>query len=404
LHKNFTLYAAILAVLALLLFLSPQIAKLISADTDQTPEILKNIDFAHEKLNDRVWSFNMGNDANTVKFDKGKMLVGNEISKGNFTLVAQRLELSDNKYYSLELAYNWRNSKLISDVASFGVMKQGLNSEIAQIYPISNTGKQSEVVKYFHPDSTFRDPYFYLLVEGTGTFEISTLSIKQLNSLPGGASVDPASNQILPIRILPVEPAAKTPLPSPTKTNSILAAASPSPKPSPSSTPTSTPLATTDQKTTNYIAYPGWNITTIENDVATEIFTQQGLTVFQNFAGVWHKVMPDGENFTLSPLGAVYVYNPQDENKTIAIGKSQVAADFKVGKRWNLLASFSEIKSDSSLEAYGLNDTLSNLIKNKRVSRDIYLLTSTPTGVQMKKIDPESESIPAKSAFWLYLF
>jgi hypothetical protein len=65
--------------------------------------------------------------------------------------------------------------------------------------------------------------------------------------------------------------------------------------------------------------------------------------------------------------------------------------------------SAAEIKLDSEFELNGSKVKLKNLIEDKKISSEIYILNSSSQGVEMKKIDPSKESIPQNSSFWLFL-
>lgn len=407
--RYFSVYAAILAVLALLLFLSPQIAKFISADTAIVgAEILKNTDFKNEKtLDDRVWSFNLRNPSNSVKIVDNALQVDNTLSKDNFSLVAQRLTLSTSKTYELTIDFDWQNNKSIDNIASFGIMKRGLNNEVALAFPLPNTTTQSEIKKYFKINDFFEDPYLYVLEGGTGSLRVDSLSLREYDSPPKNIVLENTSaSQILPISIsAPITQNAETQA-TPTALASVVASPAPSPSPiqaSSSSRTNSTVRSAVVADT--IVAYPGWNVAYSAHDVSSEIFTKMGLTVFQMFGGSWQKTKLDSQAIILSKLGGIYIYNPTDETKNIPLVESKTPSEFSTKPKWNLLVNGTdnEIKNGSDFSLNGTTAKLADLIKDKKVSSEIYILNSNKDGVEMKKIDPLVESIPAKTAFWLYI-
>ena len=411
-NRYFPVYAAILGILALLLFLSPQISAFISADTTtQGAEILKNINFKQDSFDDRTWTLSLQDKTNTVKFTSNALQIDNTLSRDNFSLVAQRLTLSKDKMYELNLDYDWQNSESVEDVASFGIMKRGLNSELALVYPISNTLTSTKIKKYFAGDNSFLDPYLYILVEGTGSFRVNSISLKEYDGLPDGAAIDDTTNgQILPIRIIaPLSaPSAaavtQTPihLASPT-TVSTQTSALPISNSSP--TKSATAAATLTNSGDRILAYPGWNVSYSNDDISSDLFTKQGLSVFQMLGGSWYKASQNSEGFILTKQAAIYIYNPVGESKSISLVKSDSPSALSPDKRWNLLVNSTdqEIKSNSDFELNGATAKIAELIKEKKISSEIYVLSSTVTGVLMKKIDPTKESIPPKTAFWLFL-
>lgn len=406
--KYFSVYAAILGVLALLLFLSPQIAKFISADVE-TRQILQNADFS-QKLNDRIWVINSGSSKNTVEFKNQKLTIQNQLSKENYTMLAQRLELSRGKTYLLEIKYTWENNKSASEQASFGVLKYGMKSESALSFPLSNAGSEVQISKYFQPNDSIKDPYFFVLIQGTGTLEISKLSLLEYDETPQGASLETiTSGQFLPIKIMGGETleGTPTPAPSPSKTASPLPSPTPSPSVSPSPVASTSPFvaqsATQNNKAT---IYPGWNVIVAKQNLNSITLSEQGYLSFQMFGGKWSKSKKNLLAIDFNKEGAIYIYSPTLEPKEIDLTPSKAVSSLKVTKGWNLLSNqtTSEIKSDTEFELSGQKVKIKDLISAKKVSSDIYILSSGSKGVEMKKIDSSTESIPAKSAFWLYLF
>jgi hypothetical protein len=293
LNKYFSVYAAILGILALLLFLSPQIAKFISADTSSR-EILQNINFT-DKLNDRAWNISYNDQKNSALFTDDKFVIQNQLSKDNFTLAAQRLELIKNKTYLLQINYRWDNNRTASDLASFGILKYGLKSESALSFSLANSANQIEMKKYFIMNESIKDPYFYVLFQGSGTLEISKLSLLEFDKTPDGATLESiTSGQFLPIKMQGGDYIEGTPTPSPSASSSPSPAPtiSPSTSPSPSTSvsasavPNRSPQVSAGSKT---IIYPGWNVIKISQDTSSEVFTQSSLLSFQMFGGQWKK-------------------------------------------------------------------------------------------------------------------
>jgi hypothetical protein len=397
LNKYFSVYAAILGILALLLFLSPQIAKFISADTSAR-QILQNVDFS-EPLNDRVWAINSNNPKNTLEFEAEKFLIQNQLSKENYTLAAQRLELSRGKTYQLDIKYTWANNKSSEDQASFGILKYGLKSESALSFPLSNSANEAEKSKYFKTNESIKDPYFFVLIQGTGTLEISKLSLTELDEPPQGAYLETiTSGQFLPIKMMGGDLIEASPSPS------LAASLSPTPSPAASTSPSVTP--STSPSNNKVTIYPGWNIISTKQNLSSDTFSGQGLLSFQMFGGKWNKSKKNQSAINFNKEGAIYIYSPTLEKKEIDLPQSQIVSTLKTAKGWNLLSNqtSSEIKSDSEFELSGAKVKIQDLINTKKASREIYILTSSPKGVEMKKIDSSHESIPIRSAFWLYLF
>jgi hypothetical protein len=402
-------YAAILGILALLLFLSPQIAKFISADTSSR-EILQNINFT-DKLNDRAWNISYNDQKNSALFTDDKFVIQNQLSKDNFTLAAQRLELIKNKTYLLQINYRWDNNRTASDLASFGILKYGLKSESALSFSLANSANQIEMKKYFIMNESIKDPYFYVLFQGSGTLEISKLSLLEFDKTPDGATLESiTSGQFLPIKMQGGDYIEGTPTPSPSASSSPSPAPtiSPSTSPSPSTSvsasavPNRSPQVSAGSKT---IIYPGWNVIKISQDTSSEVFTQSSLLSFQMFGGQWKKGKKNQPQIVFNKEGAVYVYSSLESKKEINLPQIKLTSTLKTGKGWNLLAnqSAAEIKLDSEFELNGSKVKLKNLIEDKKISSEIYILNSSSQGVEMKKIDPSKESIPQNSSFWLFL-
>jgi len=125
LNKYFSAYAAILGVLARLLFLSPQIAKLIGADTSpQRVELLQNGNFKDELLNSDIWLSKSLDKTNKLKSENQALLIENTAKENNYTILRQKIKLDFNRIYHLQVTYK---SLDFIDKTKFqsGILKNG---------------------------------------------------------------------------------------------------------------------------------------------------------------------------------------------------------------------------------------------------------------------------------------
>lgn len=192
--------------------------------------------------------------------------------------------------------------------------------------------------------------------------------------------------------------ANSTPLPAKT--------ASPQTSATPISSKSPALPATSPSASPKLTAYPGWNVFALSQNINSDAFAKTDLSSFQMFGGKWIKSKKSQPNTTFDKNGAIYIYNPALEAKTIEISESQDSSALSPAKGWNLLSNNSdiELKAQGEFEMQGKKVKLADLILEKKASPEIYLLKSDKNGVEIKKIDPSKESIPAHSAFWLYLF
>lgn len=384
-QRYFSVYAAILGILAILLFLSPQIAKFISADTQLIgQEILKANDFTTGKLDKDIWPSILANDQNKVEVSTGALEINNTLSKDNYSLLMQRLTLSADRYYLLKIVYSWQNNSQPGDKASFGVMKNGQSNPSALIYDLQDSKSSTTVTKFFRPNISFTDPYLYVLLQGTGSLRIEQLSLLEFNKRPANLNTsDQNYGEVLPIK-LSGYPVSHQPVRSPQKSQVTL---------------TPTPLQSLNPSLA--AIYPGWNIVLLGTSSTSEPYTKAGLTVFQMFGSKWTRADKNSQAVALDQKGAVYAYN--DTDKAVNVSPKQSDSDRQITKGWNLLAAREVINKDSLLEIDGQTNKISEYIATKKISASVYVLTSSSSGVSRKKIDLLSESIPAKSAYWLFV-
>jgi hypothetical protein len=399
LNKYFPVYAAILGVIALLLFLSPQIAKLISADTPAPIELLKNTDFAAEALNNQVWIRKTSDSANIIKVVSGVLRVENQNSDKAYTLISQKTELKENMLYRLKIDYDLPEKGLAN--ASIGIQKNGYGSTYALIFPLEKGGVSNEL--YFLTDQSFKDPYFFLYLSSQGNILIKSVSLVAATDQSINPSQASSSN------ILSIEETTNPP--SASLTPRSLTTPNPSPTPSPSVSPPLS-LAAKAQTTTNTsqsIFYPGWSVVGFEKNSNADLFSKNNLDAYQILGGKWLRSNNSSAIFS-SNAGAI-VYSSNKDKKTFNLEPTESQASLVPALGWNLLYNSSDQEvSDNSTFYFSNGKTLpkeyklEDLVKDKNASESVYLVSGDKNGVTLNKISFPEETIPAKTVFWFYLF
>ena len=410
-NKYFPVYVAILGVLALLLFLSPQISRFISADSQvSSPELLKNVDFSKESINNYAWKRKVNNSSNSIKVQDSQLEITNSpLDKStSYTLIDQKVDLTEGKLYRLSANYTWNNKKEDSS-ASFGIQKNGDTSAFASIFSIPSNPATNSIEAIIQVDQTFKNDYFYFLLSGDASISISSFSITEVQDKTISPTT-PDKENLLPIPELQASP---VPSPSPVLIETASpkpfdsAVFSPLPSPSPSSfaSSTSSVVAQTGGKTT---FYPGWSVVGFDANSKSDLFSTNNLDAYQMLGSKWLK-SSDSSAIFRSNAGAL-VYSSNSANKTFNVTDTKSEASLVPALGWNLLynSSDKEITDDSSYffsngKTQPKEFKLKELVANKSASPEVYLVSGDQNGVTLNKISFPSEAIPAKSVFWFYL-
>lgn len=412
-NKYFPVYAAILGVLALFLFLSPIISKFISADTQITQiELLKNNDFASETLNSGVWIKKTNNVLNSVKTVSSTLRIENknlESSAASYTLLSQKVELRRDKSYLLKIRYLWSGYQP-SSILYAGVQKNGAASPSALVYPLSSGSDEISREEYFNINESFKDTYFYVFLSGPGAVNISELSLYEVPKNEEYSS-DVSVGNLLPFE---VDQAFKqTPTPTSTASSTTIATATPSPSTAPQTTvsPSASPMMSANVQTGSsgkVDFYPGWNAFGLEYNLSSDIFSSVNLDAYQMLGGKWLR-SSNSQAVFMNKAGMI-VYSSNKDKKSVTPAKTESQSSLVPSPGWNLLYnSFDkEIRDDefsfSDGKTLAKPYQLKNLVKDKKASSDVYLVSSDQSGVSLHKISFPEEAIPAKTVFWFYLF
>ncbi len=414
-NKYFPVYAAILGVLALLLFLSPQISRLISADIS-SPEvqILKNVNFKEESLNSNVWIKKANSELNSIKVVSSTLRIENNAQddKANaYTLLSQKVALSKDKTYHLKISYSTAIFQP-SSILNFGIQKNGVSSPNALIYPLSEAKDETTVEKYFNIDDNFRDNYFYIFLSGESTINISSISLIELEKDPK-VEQDASSGNMLPFSVEKAFQETPTPTSSIARSPETSPIASPptsvSSTPSPSQTASAVPSVTSLSNISKYTFYPGWSVIGFEKNSKNDLFESNNLDAYQLLGGKWIK-SSDSQSIFAQNAGAL-VYSSNKDKKMLDPSPTDSQSSLTPSIGWNLLynSSDKEITDDSEYN-FSNGKTLAKkykirqLVIEKKASSEVYIVSGNSSGVALKKISFPEEAIPAKSVFWFYLY
>jgi hypothetical protein len=177
----------------------------------------------------------------------------------------------------------------------------------------------------------------------------------------------------------------------------------------------------------------GWNIVVIPeymyrntNPISSSAFTSAGLTVYNFTEGNWQ-----ANPSYLREGGSYLVKNPGNAKSVTVLGIGAQAVGAYLGQvltvGWNMIANNSEspkLLTELNYKTYvpdpdchtmpacGEIKTLANLFTESRIYSKVYFfndLTSSDPDVfysvkQLSSADLASYRVPAKSAFWVYLF
>jgi len=412
LQKYFPAYAAILGVLALLLFLSPQIAKLISADTPvQEQEILRNNDFKAETLNRNIWRSKTADKTNKIKIEESNLLIENSSKENNYTLLSQKIRLDFNKIYHLKISYKTpqigTNSKIYT-----GILKTGIENYNANGFELVSTDEYMTFERYFRLDQTAQDPYFFIFLSEQGQLYIENVSLTLSDEMPD------VQTQALESLALPYLVSKSAPPAPPAPAISVAS--------SPTVTPASSKSATVQKSATAQkpdapkailaevkggaiSIYPGWSVVGFDQNTSFDAFTSNELVAYQHLGGAWQNSQKDEPIFASKTSALVYSRKPEMEKVNLVKTDSPSSSSPSLG--WNMLynGENTDISDDS---VFSFSDgkiqakeyKIKELVQNKNASSEVYLIEGSSTGVIYKKINFLEEAIPAKTAFWFYVY
>ncbi len=411
-QKYFPAYAAILGVLALLLFLSPQIAKLISADTPvQEQEILRNNDFKAETLNRNIWRSKTADKTNKIKIEESNLLIENSPKENNYTLLSQKIKLDFNKVYHLKISYQTpqigTNSKIYT-----GILKSGIENYNANGFELVKTDEYMTFERYFRLDQTSKDPYFFIFLANQGQIYIESVSLTLSDKTPD-VEIQALESLALPYLVSKSAPPAP---PAP----AISVASSPTVTPASSKSATVQKSATAQKpgapkaisaevKDSATSIYPGWSVVGFDQNSSSAPFTSNELVAYQHLGGAWKNSPKDEPIFASKTSALVYSRKPEMEKVNLVKIDSPSSSSPSLG--WNMLYN-SESADVSDQSAFSFTDgksqakeyKIKELVKNKSASAEVYLIKGSKTGVTYKKIDFSEEAIPQKTAFWFYVY
>jgi len=427
--RNFGVWIFIALVSVATIVAVPFVLKKINADVispqKEGRQLLLNNDFSSEKFFDNaIWTRISDGSGNIPEVKSDFLELGIVLPKPRaYNQISQKTPLKAGKIYELNATYQVESTDSGFE-ASFGFLQNGpVGTAVAQRILEKKT-ELGSYQSYFAPKDNFPNAQFFLkVVKGQGTLKVKSVKVMELDQLPSGAKIETA----LPSSPTPATTISPSPTPSLTLTASPSKTPSLTPTPTPSTTPSLTPtpsptLSATPSPTASesekieITLKPYWSAFGLSRPVSSHDFTAQNIYVFQMLAGKWIAARGKSEaQFVLNQRAGVYVYNPSDTEKNLSLIPLQKDPQNVAGTGWNLLyndsdkgrnlkeLSYQFSKNGSAQDAKEI--TLGKLIEGKLASSDIYVLKQTTRGVALNKIDiSQTPEIPAKSAFWFYVF
>jgi len=412
LQKYFPAYAAILGVLALLLFLSPQIAKLISANTPvQEQEILRNNDFETESLNRNIWRSKTADKINKIKIEDESLLIENSPKEDNYTLLSQKIKLYFNKIYHLKLSYKTPQIGVNSKIYT-GILKNGIENYNAAGFELVSTSEYMTFERYFRLDQTAQDPYFFIFLSEQGQLYIESVSLTLSDEMPD------VQTQALQALTLPNLVSKSAPPAPPAPAISVISSPTITPTSSKSATPEDSATAekpaapktiSAETKDGEFSIYPGWSVLGFDKNSSSAPFNDNELIAYQHLGGAWQNSQKDEPIFASKTSALVYSRKPEMEK--INLIETDSPSNSSPSLEWNMLYNSENTDiSDDSVFSFsdGKNQAreykIKELVSNKNASHEVYLIEGSSTGVIYKKISFPEKAIPAKTAFWFYVY
>lgn len=408
--KSFGIWVFIALVSAAALIAIPFVLQKINADVispkKEGRELLLNNDFGSEKFfDDAIWTKISDGSGNNPEVKSGFLELGIVLAKSKaYNQISQKTPLVGGKIYELDATYQ-SDETASSFEASLGFLQNGPASEGVSRRILEKKTELGSYQSYFAPQDDFPNAQFFLKVaQGQGTLKVESVKVVELDQLPSGAKIETG-----------------TPAPSPTPSLTSTPSPSPIPSPTPTLTPSPTPSATSspsisESEKIEVTVRSYWNAFGLSRPVSSRDFTAQNVYVFQMLAGKWIAAKGKSQDeFILNQRAGIYVYNPADAQIKLSLTPLPKDPQNVPGTGWNLLYNDSEAARNFKELSYQFSKngsaslakeiTLGKLIGDKLASSDIYVLKQTTRGVALNKIDlNQTPEIPAKSAFWFYVF
>jgi len=406
LRKNLPLYILVVLTLAAILFLSPKIVELISADTEistpQGKEMLTNSQFDQQAFDDKAWSF-ISSDSNSTVGQSGETInIVCGKAEGEFAKLSQKTPLLGGKFYKLQISYV--NENISQGVnAQFGFLKDSASGNVIESKAIEFSPDQTSFTAYSAPKFDHPESYFFFKCTGNSSISIRGFSVEEFNLRPVTMTTINANSTASASST-----ASATASPSLSLTPATRQFASPAPSLTQTTQP-ATPTLTGNQTTIK----SSWNVFGSTNDISSNILSSKNMTAMQMLSGKWTKITPTSKKSAIfSHQATTYVFNPSRTSQTIIISEPSSPSTLIAGRGWNALYNSSDNETSIGDLKYDFSDknqtglfSLGELLSQNKASKDVYLLKQTSNGIGLTKIDlTKTNKIPAKTGFWFYIF
>ena len=439
-RRNLLLYIVVFVLVVGAFVSIPVIIKNVNADTEsasQNKVLIFSDDFVNETTFDNaLWSKISDGSGNQPDIANGYLNLATQKSGVTvYNQISQKIDLKQGKIYETNINYKVaaNGSKFKAEI---GFMKGGPAGEIITVRSLALQNEDINFKNYFSPIVSYPGAQFFIKISAdTGTLDIKNISLYEMDALPSGTSLSDkqtattssaVSSASAVSTISAVSTTSTVSSKTPTQTSTALAtpAASVTPtalatasaKPTVSATSTDTTLNTVQSEATSITLRSGWNIVGLSSVISSADFTNKNLYVFQMLNNKWvSQKSKSKESFIINQNAGIYVYNPAASDVEVTLNLQTKATDYAAGKKWNILYNNSDSAQNISELTYKIAKSgkmegatsynLRDLVNGKYASNEVYILKQIEHGVALNKIDlSKNPKIPAKSAFWFYIF
>jgi len=354
----------------------------ISADienTGATREIIENGNFTKESFNSLIWSKFSNGAGNDPVVENGTLKFGikNTIKDG-YQIIAQPVTLHIGKSYTISIEYiEYKENEALA--ASEGFVSGTILGK-----PIFEKDFSKAV---FTPIEEVTDAFFFLKVKASKPALLEITNVSVVESSPLAAS--PSATSIRTV--------------APTPTAAAFATKTITPAPTATQTPTST--------TAPLVFPPRWSFIGFTSAINTAPLTKANLKIYSMHSGKWRVASSQtkGSDFNVLAQDGLYIFNPQETEVKIDLPSSaQIDKAVYPSTGWNLLysskstpVSAKDFEVDLGKEGLG---SIASLTEQNSAANAFYVLKQTKDGVALENGDFLKDTVPAKTAFWLYLF
>lgn len=380
--------------------------------SQQSKQLIQDGDFSKTaEFSSYLWT-RLSNGGNVPEI-KGNFLNLSITSSGkdSYHTIGQSVALQKSMTYKISIVFenSAKSSKDFKALAGFS--SPSIVSKPISSYDLDlSKTEQSTFTAEFSPKENYKNGYFvFKEYGGIGELQISSISVtEQSAAVPTAtATVAPSATDSAVTKPEALTATISSPTTTPTVSPTASAAARLT------STPSATPIAietVSPVKSTSIAVPSGWSFAGFPSSVNTTSFTEKNLKVYRMLGTEWQIATAQNKklNFSTLPQDGLYIYNTKDSEVPVEVQEIQPSVSPQYPSAgWNVLYNGEDSPASATSLIVNLkkdSSSISDLIAQDKASKSFYYLKQTSQGVALVNCNFDQDKVPAKSAYWIYLF